>query len=87
MLLHENLTTRMVKRIILNKLKINDSWIKFMLSEKYFDDKSRISDFLISTELIGMIIFKVQEKILILNTLVTHLNQYSIMAENLEMSS
>jgi hypothetical protein len=63
MVLHEDLMIRSIKKIILLKLKVTDSLIKFLLNEKLFNHRSRISDLLKSTELIGIMIFKIQDKI------------------------
>jgi hypothetical protein len=62
---HSSLSIHIVKKIVLTKLKVKGAWIKFMLNEKIFDDKSRISEISILTEMIGMIIFLVEEKAMI----------------------
>jgi hypothetical protein len=67
MMIHEDLKIRTVKKILLTKLKKFDFWIKFRLIEELFTYKSRISDLPNTTELIGMISFKIQEKFLIFN--------------------
>jgi hypothetical protein len=62
---HNDLITRTVKRLILAKLEIEGAWIKFMLNEKMYNDKSRISEIPISIEVIGMIIFQIEEKTIV----------------------
>jgi hypothetical protein len=42
--IHSSLSIRVIKEIILAKLKIKSAWIKFMLNEKLFSDRSRIYD-------------------------------------------